>query len=77
MQCLQITIIALLLLYFKPGTGTMYEFFETLMFRFDAMLSLMPMEIIFLLIGTHDQWFASATLVAVVYFLFIQWMGIS
>ena len=77
MQYLQIIIIALLLLYFKPGTGTMYEFFEKMMFCFDAMFSLMPMKIICLLLGTPDQWFASATLVAIVYLLFIQCMGIS
>ena len=42
----------------------MHKFFETLM------------KIIFLLLGTHGQRFASVTLLANVYLLFIQCMGI-
>ena len=54
----------------------MYKFFEALMFCFDAMFSLMPMKITFLLLGTHDQRFASMALLDNVYLLFIQCMGI-
>ena len=54
----------------------MYKFFETLISCFDAMFSLMPMKMTFLLLGTHDQKFASVTLFADVYLLFIQCIGI-
>ena len=54
----------------------MYKFSETLMFCFDVMFSFMPMKMTFLLLGTHDQRFASVTLFADVYLLFIQCMGI-
>ena len=44
----------------------MHKFFETLMFCFDIMFGQMPinMKIAFLLLGTHDQRFASVTLFA-------------
>ena len=52
-------------------------FFETLMFCFDIMFSQMPinMKITFLLLGTHDQRFASVTLFAKVYLLFCTMYG--
>ena len=53
----------------------MYKFFEILIFGFDAMFSLMLMKITFLLLGTHDQRFASVTLFAYVYLLLVQCMG--
>ena len=63
----------------------MHKFFETLMFCFDIMLSQMPinmkmtfllnMKITFLLLGTHDQRFASVTLFVEVYLLFCTMYG--
>ena len=50
----------------------MHKLFETLMFCFDIIFSQMQikMKITFLLLGTHDQRFASVTLFAEVYLLF-------
>ena len=55
----------------------MHKFFETLMFYFDIMFSQMTinMKITFLLLGTHDQRFASVTLFAKVYLLFCTMYG--
>ena len=55
----------------------MHKFFETLMFYFDIMFSQMPinMKITFLLLGIHDQRFASVTLFAEVYLLFCTMYG--
>ena len=56
----------------------MHKFFETLMFYFDIMFSQMPinMKITFLLLGTHDQRFASVTLLLRFICCFVQCMGI-
>ena len=55
----------------------MHKFFETSMFCFDIMFSKMPinMKITFLLLGTHDQRFASVTMFAKVYLLFCRMYG--
>ena len=55
----------------------MHKFFETMMYCFDIMFSQMPinMKITLLLLGTHDQRFASVTLLAEVYLLFCTMYG--